>query len=165
LIDYGQIKTISVKERRDIAEILLCLAKGESGKAEVVEKAKQSGFSTQTNNVEVLYKSCVLAFDRDDLEMTEGMGLNAYVAELGKRDQSKAIPDQFIMAVRMCVILRGVGAILGPHHEPISIANRWKQLAKRSIASYPVNDVADREKPFYQPKVVSGLVQDLPLFA
>jgi aarF domain-containing kinase len=134
LIDFGQVKSITPKARLDIAEIIQLLSKGPSSKFKLIEKAKEVGLRTETDDPEVLHKACILAFDRDDMEMTEGMGLQAYIAEVGKREQTKQLPEQFIMAVRMCIILRGLGAILGPHHPPVSLAQRWKKLAERSIA-------------------------------
>jgi aarF domain-containing kinase len=72
LIDYGQVKTITRKDRRNIARMILLLSQGPSKRAEVVQLARELGFETTYNQEETIYKVCLLFFDRDDLEVTDG---------------------------------------------------------------------------------------------
>ncbi|KAJ3269892.1 hypothetical protein HDV01_000827 [Terramyces sp. JEL0728] len=137
LIDYGQVKVISRKDRRDLAKLILLLAEGVSKKEETIAMAKELGFETIKGNDFVMYKTCVIGLDRDDLEITEGMGIQAYMEYLDSLDRTKTIPEQYVMAVRSCIILRGMSAILGPNHPPISICNEWKKLAIEAIKRFP----------------------------
>jgi aarF domain-containing kinase len=73
LIDYGQVKTITRKDRRNIARMILLLSQGPSKRSEVVLLARELGFETTYNQEETIYKVCMLFFDRDDLEVTDGL--------------------------------------------------------------------------------------------
>ncbi|KAJ3326352.1 hypothetical protein HDV06_000228 [Boothiomyces sp. JEL0866] len=137
LIDYGQVKLITRKDRRDLAKLILLLADGVTKKDETIAFAKELGFETMKGNDFVMYKTCVIGLDRDDLEITEGMGIQAYMEYLDSLDRTKTIPEQYVMAVRSCVILRGMAAVLGPNHPPISICNEWKKLAIEAIKRFP----------------------------
>jgi aarF domain-containing kinase len=149
LIDYGQCKTITQSDRRNIARLILLLSQGPSKQDQVVSLARELGFETTCNDPFVIYKICSLFFDRDDLGVTDGMGLQMYVEQLNNRDTGKALPDQYILAARMCVILRGLSVILGPNHPPISLAYRWKGLAQRAVYMYPEDYETDDYKPAF----------------
>ena len=137
LIDFGQVKEISDLDRYYAAKLLLLLKQGDSKRDEVVSIAKKVGFSTMNDSPDVLYKGCVLAFDRDDLEMTDGIGLTRYVEKMAEIDATKSIPDQYIMAVRMMVMLRGLASVIfGQFYPPVSISNRWHHFAKEVVGKY-----------------------------
>ena len=72
LIDFGQTKAITRYDRRKAAELILLLGQGESKKQQVVQLARELGIQTKTNDPDIIYKLCQLAFDRDDLEITDG---------------------------------------------------------------------------------------------
>ncbi|KAH6565178.1 hypothetical protein BASA60_010008 [Batrachochytrium salamandrivorans] len=88
-----------------------------------------------------------LGLDRDDEEACEGMSLQQYLEYLNKRDPSKTIPEHLIMAVRACILLRGTASLMGAGS--ISIAQEWKQLAKRAIRLYPENPATDDDIPVF----------------
>ena len=137
LIDFGQVKMVSDLDRYYAAKLLVLLNEGDSKKEEVVNIANLVGFSTVNNSPDIIYKGCVLAFDRDDLEMTEGIGLTGYVEKMARIDATKSIPDQYIMAVRMMVMLRGLASIMfGPFYPPVSISQRWLHFAKVVVENY-----------------------------
>eukprot|EP00842_Homolaphlyctis_polyrhiza_P006568 jgi/Hompol1/6912/HPOL_002364-RA len=147
LIDYGQVKSLTRKQRRDLAHLILYLHQGESAKQQTIDLIRSMGFETQRNNDHVLYKTCVIAFDRDDPEACEGMNLQQYLEYLNKTDSSKRIPEDYVMAVRTCIILRGMAFMMGAGH--ISIANQWKQLAEEALRLFPEDPVRDNEKPTF----------------
>eukprot|EP01103_Thecamoeba_quadrilineata_P006992 TRINITY_DN1675_c0_g1_i2.p1 TRINITY_DN1675_c0_g1~~TRINITY_DN1675_c0_g1_i2.p1 ORF type:complete len:507 (-),score=90.32 TRINITY_DN1675_c0_g1_i2:276-1736(-) len=70
LIDYGQVKSLSRKEKRSLARFIVALA--EDDKEEIVRLARGMGYETQKNDPYVIYKSSVVGFDRDGPEVCEG---------------------------------------------------------------------------------------------
>jgi aarF domain-containing kinase len=150
LIDFGQVKTITRKDRRNIARMLLLLSQDPHRKQEAVQLAQSLGFETVMNDPETIYKVCMIFFDRDDLQVTEGMGLQQYMEMLNRKDRGKSLPEQYIMAGRLCIILRGLGAILGPNHPPISLAHQWKKLAQQSVLLFHEDTETDDFQPFYR---------------
>ncbi|KAI8895917.1 ABC1 family-domain-containing protein [Globomyces pollinis-pini] len=151
LIDYGQVKTFTQKERRDSAKMMMLLNKGPDAMDEIVKFAISMGFETEKNDPLVIYKTCVIAYDRDDLGVTDGLGLQAYMEMMDKRDRTKRIPENMFMAVRTCIILRGLSAILGPNHPPISISHEWQHYAKLALQMFPEDLDHDHIKPIYTP--------------
>ena len=57
--------------------------------------------------------------------------LQAFMEEMDKRDRTKGLPDQYVMAGRVCIILRGLGRLLNV--SPIRIAEEWKPFAEKAI--------------------------------
>ncbi|EGF78679.1 hypothetical protein BATDEDRAFT_26559 [Batrachochytrium dendrobatidis JAM81] len=147
LIDYGQVKMLTKKERRQLAELMLLLEKGEGVKNETISFVKALGFQTEKNDDHVLYKTAVIGLDRDDEEACEGMSLQKYLEYLNEKDATKSIPEHLIMAVRTCILLRGAAALMGAG--PISIAKEWKHLAEKTIKLYPENPITDNDIPTF----------------
>jgi hypothetical protein len=54
------------------------------------------------------------------------------------------------MAGRLCIILRGLAAMLGPNHAPISLAQHWKALAQRSVLMFQEDTETDDLVPTYR---------------
>lgn len=72
LVDFGQVKRVSEQDRHNSAQLMKLLLRGESAKDQVVSFATNMGFKTEKMDPFVMYKTCVIAFDRDDEGITEG---------------------------------------------------------------------------------------------
>ena len=51
--------------------------------------------------------------------------------EMDKKDRTKQIPEQYVMAGRVCILLRGLGRLL--RVKPIKIAEEWRPLAEQCL--------------------------------
>ena len=145
LIDYGQVKKLTKRQRRELAKLIILLGKGESAKQDVIAHIKHLGFETFKNDDFVLYKTTVIGFDRDDAETCEGKSVQAYMEMLNERDQTKKIPEHYVLAVRCCIILRGMAASLGL--PAISVAKEWHEMAVSTIEMFPEDAADDDELP------------------
>ena len=143
LIDYGQIKTLSPADRRNFAKLVILLDDGKE--KEVVAHVKMMGFETEHNDDYVLFKTIQVALDCDDKSFTGGKNLQMFMEEMNKRDKTSKIPEQHVMSIRVCVLLRGIATLLG--HEPIHIAREWREYAERAIQMFPEGAPDDHIAP------------------
>ena len=151
LIDYGQTKTITNKERYGIAKVILALEddddddeeedtedadaadKSNSLKVEKIAIAmRQLGFITKNNNSLILSKYARLFFDSDDERMLyqNCPTPQSYFKLLTELDPLIVVPDVAVFVARCGFILRGMGTLLG---KQIKTSKRWSVYAKQAI--------------------------------
>lgn len=125
LIDYGQAKRLGVDDRKALAWLILALADGQ--RDEIVRRFRAMGYRTKLQRDEVAYTAAVIAFDRDDREITGGMNIQAYFEQQAREDPILRWPEEMVMASRNALLLRGMGIVLGV---PLSMAKEWRSTAK-----------------------------------
>ncbi|RHY31914.1 hypothetical protein DYB32_003044 [Aphanomyces invadans] len=130
LIDYGQVKKISKEQRHQLARCFVALAEGT--KEDVVASALDMGLRTKHNYPDVLEKYMRVAFDRDDKQVTEGLNIQLFIEALEARDPIVSQADDFVMASRVSLLLRGLSYAL---RYPMSHAQMWSPLAKQVLAA------------------------------
>jgi len=163
LIDYGQVKRLSSDERLLLAELIVALS--DRNRDEVVDVFTRMGFRSKAMNTEVIHQTAVLYFDRDDPEVTGGMDARAYFESLQKIDATIAVPDEFIMAARVAVLLRGLASHLGSQ---ISVAQHWRPLALEALKEHRKSKACSgarrllNTKRVPQPVEVNGQQFELP---
>ena len=132
LIDYGQVKELTEFQRYEIAKFYVAMAQGD--KEAIVDCIYSLGFKTEKMDREVAYETAVIAFDRDDKNILGGLGFQVKLEQLNARDPSKNVPEHYIMAGRMCIILKGVSNLL--KQPPISLSEVWKDIALKAVQEY-----------------------------
>ena len=70
LIDYGQVKELSIEQRRSLSKFIIALYHRD--KDTVVEMMRQLGHRTKYGDPEVQWELALVAFDRDDGEVMGG---------------------------------------------------------------------------------------------
>eukprot|EP00944_MAST-04C_sp_MAST-4C-sp1_P001039 g1039.t1 len=131
LIDYGQVKTLSLEDRLKIAKLIVALGKGD--KNEIVQvMVNDHQLKTKYMDPYVIYKLAEVGWNRDDMEITEGKNIQLFLEYLGERDPVVDNNDELIMASRMCVMLRAMSMAL---RYPIEPAVIWLPFAKELIRS------------------------------
>jgi predicted unusual protein kinase regulating ubiquinone biosynthesis (AarF/ABC1/UbiB family) len=145
LIDYGQTKTITNKERYGIAKVILALEDDDAdADADAAEKSnslkvekiaiamRQLGFITKNNNSLILSKYARLFFDSDDERMIyqNCPTPQSYFKLLTELDPLIVVPDVAVFVARCGFILRGMGTLLG---KQIKTSKRWSVYAKQAI--------------------------------
>jgi hypothetical protein len=88
------------------------------------------GVRTRHMNPYVLEKLARLGFDRDDPETCEGKNAQLFFEGLGKLDEIIQLPDGYLMAARVGMLLRGLGTWLQLPH---STAQQWLPVAKQLL--------------------------------
>nr|CCA27146.1 glycoside hydrolase putative [Albugo laibachii Nc14] len=115
LIDYGQVKRISLEHRIKLAKLTVALAEG--SKEDIVHALTVGmGVRSAKMNPYFLEKQARLMFDRDDLSITEGRNVQNFVEYLDLIDQIVEVPDEYIMAFRTSLLLRGFSYALHYRH-------------------------------------------------
>ncbi|TMW65723.1 hypothetical protein Poli38472_008365 [Pythium oligandrum] len=129
LIDYGQVKHISKEHRMHLAKLILALAEGT--REDIIHVlTKEMGVQTEKNNPYFLEKQARLMIDNDDRSVTEGMNVQLFVEYLDTIDRITYMPDDYVMAFRASLLLRGFSYLL---HYKFSHAQSWKELAKQVL--------------------------------
>jgi aarF domain-containing kinase len=62
MIDYGQIKTISIEERKILAEIIVAIANND--KEKIISSFKKTGFKSKYGNEYVMGKMAIVTLDQ-----------------------------------------------------------------------------------------------------
>ena len=107
LIDYGQVKEIAKETRVSIAR--LCIALLNDDEAEIVRiQREEIGLKTLRDDPYVLYKHARLAWDNSGRETCEGKNVQLFVEDLDRRDPIVVSPDEYVLPVRMCMMLWGL---------------------------------------------------------
>lgn len=91
------------------------------------------GVRTKKMNPYVLEKLARLGFDRDDPEVCEGKNAQLFFESLGKLDEVLQLPEGYLMAARVGMLLRGLGTWLQLPH---STAQKWTPIAKQLLNTY-----------------------------
>eukprot|EP00055_Hartaetosiga_balthica_P011746 m.54574 g.54574 ORF g.54574 m.54574 type:complete len:598 (-) comp7721_c0_seq1:205-1998(-) len=131
LIDFGQMKTITPSQRLELAALIIALGIGDNDA--VFELHAKMGFKTEKDSLYVSVQAATIGFDRDDRVTTEGMNLQQYIEHLGKHDKIEAGADDFIMASRASILLRGLGCHL---QYPMRTSMKWRQLAQNVLLEH-----------------------------
>ena len=83
-------------------------------------------------NPQVLEKLATMYLDRDDKSVTEGLNPQIFMEQLEHRDPVTNMPDDYVMAFRVSMLLRGLSYAMG---YPISHADEWRSIAEQVVAT------------------------------
>ena len=115
LIDFGQVKRLSVEERKPLGNLMLHLSKGDVDGA--FETMQEMGQRTKYGNKDITFKVASFWLDRDtpDIMTIDGKVHNIaeFLDALEAKDPVETVPDNLIMPGRMILLLRGLGMAFG----------------------------------------------------
>eukprot|EP00753_Platysulcus_tardus_P019699 PLAT7441.1.p2 GENE.PLAT7441.1~~PLAT7441.1.p2 ORF type:complete len:520 (+),score=322.66 PLAT7441.1:105-1664(+) len=156
LIDFGQTKVISRDARVRAAKLLRALAEGSDD--DKVAAMIEAGFRTKKMRPEMLLTNAILFFDDErDLLESHGMNIHQITEWLNKEDPMVSIPQDLIMIMRVCMMLKGIGSIFGhPVRPPVAWAHFVEEVLERPEA---MAEYADKYNPEYikaQKKAAAG---------
>lgn len=77
---------------------------------------------------------------RDDKESLGGVNIQQFLEDLNRLDPVISMPDDFVLAARVAVLLRGLGYALKYHY---STAKYWAPMAQKLLTEYG-DDVPDK---------------------
>lgn len=137
LIDYGQVKTMTLDDRIKYAKLIL--AHSRMDRDEVVRiHFDELGFKTKYRNPEIAYRFSSFMNDRDSPEIMQGLNIQLFSEHCEKVDPIIELPDEFLMAQRVSVLLRGLGKAFGIQ---IAMSKQWEtdaaDLLQRHNIDYP----------------------------
>ncbi|DAZ96465.1 TPA: hypothetical protein N0F65_006511 [Lagenidium giganteum] len=132
LIDFGQVKRLTPEHRLNLAKLTLALHEGT--KDDVIRVMTQDmGMRSEKMDAYFLEKQARVLFDRDDRTVTEGMNFQLFMEYLDTIDRFERLPDDFVMAFRASIILRGFSYWL---RYRFSHAESWSTLARQVVAEH-----------------------------
>ena len=128
LIDYGQVKVLTKEERLLFCKLIVALA--DEDKERVCSIMKEAGYVSKNMDPEIMYKYARVGYDEDNEELTEGKHIQLFMDYLHHLDPVKDVPQQYIMASRVSILLRGLGHAV---HQSRSVAKAWKPIAMKVL--------------------------------
>ncbi|KAJ9454528.1 putative serine/threonine-protein kinase abkB [Diplonema papillatum] len=134
LIDFGQVKRLTVGERRDIALLVKHLADGD--KEALYAQSRRMGVKTKYESVDIAWKLTSFWFDRDtdDILTVNGKlhNISDFLDACEAADPVIHLCDYMVMPGRMIILLRGVGLAFGMR---LSMAQLLKSRAEQCLAT------------------------------
>ncbi|CAM9397218.1 unnamed protein product [Heterosigma akashiwo] len=87
------------------------------------------GFRTRRMDPDVIYRHCRTIYDNDHRD-TLGVNIQLYLEQLQAIDPVVEMPDEYLMAGRVLVLLRGLAYAL--KYNP-QTAKAWSKLARQLV--------------------------------
>jgi len=128
LIDYGQVKTLSKEERLLFCRLILALA--DDDKDAIVKALKEAGYKSQRMDEDIMYTYARVAYDEDNETLTQSKHIQLFMEHLHDSDPVEHLPQQYIMASRVSILLRGLGHAV---HQSRSVAKAWRPIAEKVL--------------------------------
>lgn len=131
LIDYGQVKTFTEDERIKYAKLIIALSRNDC--VEVVRLMKdEMGLVTKYGKDDITLKFSQFWNDRDTPDVCGDMNVYMFIEWMEKQDPMVSLPEAFIFASRVSVMLRGMGKAFGLK---IRMTDYWKVQAEQYLKS------------------------------
>mmetsp|Transcript_26211 Transcript_26211/g.55132 ORF Transcript_26211/g.55132 Transcript_26211/m.55132 type:complete len:219 (+) Transcript_26211:68-724(+) len=173
LIDYGQTKAITDKERLGVARVILAL--GEEGEEDddggvaingddnndtsravdarvesVARAMRDLGFETKNDDPKVLARYAGLFFDSDEVgkRVFDCPTPQTYYKLLTQMDPLVKVPDVAVFVARCGFLLRGMGTVLG---KQIKTSERWSVYARQALLEYEEEEEEQQQDEEQQP--------------
>jgi aarF domain-containing kinase len=128
LIDYGQVKVLTREERLLFCKLIIALA--DDNKEQICSLMKEAGYKSKYMDPQIMYKFARVGYDEDNMTLTEGKHIQVYMEHLHDSDPVDQIPQQYIMASRVSILLRGLGHAV---HQSRSVAKAWRPIAVKAL--------------------------------
>lgn len=134
LIDYGQVKHITLEERLRLAKLLVALCKEDIPEVLRIQR-DEIKLHTKKQSDYAIEKWTRISWDIDSREVTEGLNIQLFLEHLDAVDPIINTPEEYILAVRMVMVLRGLGTAL---KYPIHACREWENLAASLLKKHGV---------------------------
>jgi aarF domain-containing kinase len=135
LIDYGQVKHMTVAQRIVYAKLILAHARNDA--AEVVRiHFEEQGVRTQKSDPKIAYLYSAFYNDRDSEDVCGGLNIASFIDYLEREDPMVRLPEAYIMAGRVSVMMRGMGKAFGLS---LRTSKLWEEDAAAFLKSQGVD--------------------------
>jgi aarF domain-containing kinase len=135
MIDYGQIKHMSLRQRIVYAKLTIALSRDD--KEEVVRLYfDEMGTKTKYRSKDIAYLLVSFYNDRDTPEILGDRNISTFIDYCQSIDPMIQLADDYIFASRASLLLRGMGKAFGLK---IRISQIWKDDAIEFLKSQGIN--------------------------
>jgi aarF domain-containing kinase len=126
LIDYGQVKSMTLQQRISLAKMIIALRRDD--KKEIVRILfEEMGTVTQRRDPETAYKFACFWYDRDTPDILEGRNIADFLDYLQAQDPMVQLPEDYLLAGRVSVLMRGMGNAFGLK---MRTSHQWERHAE-----------------------------------
>ena len=125
LIDYGQVKTMTIQQRIIYAKLIVALARDDKAEIQRIHFEEQ-GVRTKYMDKEMAYLFSCFYNDRDTPDVCGTMHIANFIDYLEAKDPMVQLPDAYIMASRVSVMMRGMGKAFGLQ---LRMSKLWEEEA------------------------------------
>ncbi|GMH65779.1 hypothetical protein TrRE_jg8863 [Triparma retinervis] len=148
LIDYGQVKRITTKERMDLAKMIVLVEAAvkvdprtdpnvdpevhKRARISVAEHGKKIGMKTEKMLEETMYEMCVVYYGRIDSAWLYPYNTIQWTDMMEARDPMGSLDDiEYLVMVNMSsLMLRGLGEMLQQYR---NLAECWGPIARKAL--------------------------------
>lgn len=131
LVDYGQVKRLGLEERIVYAKLMIAINRGE--REEVVRlMTDEVNFRTTRMDEDIIYRTAVFFNCRDSEDVLQGMNVSEFMDWLEQSDPVKQINDEYVMAGRVSILLRGMANAFGMK---LRVSDYWRGEAEKFLKS------------------------------
>ena len=135
LIDYGQMKTMTVQERIVYAKMIIALSRDD--RPEIVRLYfEEMGTQTKRRDPEAAYLLASFWSDRNTPDVVGDRNIATFIDHCESLDPMVKMADRYLMACRASVLLRGMGNAFGLQ---LRISKMWKEDAEKFLKSQNVS--------------------------
>ena len=135
LIDYGQVKKMTLKERINYAKLIIAHSRGDV--EEIVRiHFHELGTVTKKQDEKVAYLMSSFHNDRDTDDVCQGKSLPTFIDWLEAQDPMVRLPEEYIFAYRVNIMLRGMGKAFGVRFR---MSKMWENEAKKFLESQGIH--------------------------
>ncbi|CAJ1398982.1 unnamed protein product [Effrenium voratum] len=133
LIDFGQVKELSVQFRIQLAKLIIALSRGDE--AEVVRLDKEMGSRTRFGKADVRYKVVTFWLDRDTDDITSGQSFHDFLAWAEEEDPLVEMPRDLHLVMRCSCLIRNLALGFGIR---LSASEYWRPEAEALLRKHGV---------------------------
>jgi len=135
LIDYGQVKRLPIEVRQTYAKLIIALS--EDDKDEIVRLwLHEMDQRSKTDNKTIAYKLACFWHDRNTPDIVGDYNLHTFLESLEKEDPVVRVNEDYVMAARVSVLMRGFGNMMGLQ---LRVAPYWRPIAEQFLQTHPIS--------------------------
>lgn len=135
LIDYGQVKRMTLEDRIVYAKVILALHRED--REEVVRLfTEEIGFRTKNMNHDVIWRAATFWNDRDTKDITQGKNVHQFMEWLEEVDPPVKVNDEFVLVARVSVLMRGMANAFGLR---LRVTDYWHKDAADFLESLGID--------------------------
>lgn len=137
LIDYGQVKRLTIPQRILYAKLILALARDD--RKEIVRiYFDEMGTRTKFHREDIAYSMSVFYNDRDTEDICGKRNIASFIDWMEAEDPMVELPEAYIFCARVSLMLRGMGNAFGVK---LRISKLWEEDARRFLATQGITDL------------------------
>jgi aarF domain-containing kinase len=135
LIDYGQMKSMTVQERIVYAKMIIALSRDD--RQEIVRLYfEEMGTQTKRRDPHAAYLLASFWSDRNSKDILGDHNIATFMDYCESLDPMVKMADRYLMACRASVLLRGMGNAFGLQ---LKTSTLWKEDAEKFLKSQNVS--------------------------